>query len=192
MIRSPLIVALGASTGGPQALQSILSSLPRTFPAVIFVIQHMPIGFTEPFARRLANQVALPVKECREDGEVVQSGHIYIAQSGVHLGLTEDQEGLRIFFPKEPELAFHKPSIDVFFRSLITLLPTHEVRAALLTGMGRDGARGLRELREKGGITAVQAEQDCVVFGMPKAALAAFATDTVLTLPELAAWIRVT
>ncbi|MCY0901930.1 MAG: CheB methylesterase domain-containing protein [Firmicutes bacterium] len=188
MQRLPKILALGASTGGPQAVETILGLMGRPIRQAIFVIQHMPLGFTDPFARRLQRTLGLDVRECVVDGDVVEEGVVYVARSGRHLTLRKTPRGLQTRLSDAPESALHKPSIDVFLSSLASLLPDVSVRAAILTGMGHDGARGLRELRDKGGITAVQAELDCVVYGMPKAALAQHGATDALTLQELSIW----
>lgn len=186
--RFPQLLAFGASTGGPQAVETILGLMRRPLRQAVFVIQHMPLGFTDPFAKRLQRTLELDVRECVIDGDVVVEGVVYVARSGRHLTLRKTPRGLQTRFSDLPETALHKPSIDVFLSSLALLLPDVTVRAAILTGMGHDGALGLRELRDKGGITAVQAELDCVVYGMPKAALAQHGATDALTLQELSAW----
>lgn len=186
--RCPRILAFGASTGGPQAVATILGLMRRPLNQAIIVVQHMPLGFTASFADRLRRTLDLDVRECKEDGEVIAENRVYVASGGKHLTLLRSQSRIVVRLSDEPADLLHKPSIDILLASLAQLRPEVQVKAALLTGMGRDGARGLRELRDKGGITAVQAEVDCVVYGMPKAALASHAASISLSLEEMAVW----
>lgn len=164
----PRLIAIGASTGGPRAIQTVLENLPQDLTSMVFIVQHMPTGFTKSFADRLKQVTGHMVSETI-DRETALPGHVYVAKGGVHLTLQEVEKGIQILHSAEPSNSLHKPSIDIFLYSFAQLFGTK--RAVILTGMGADGAKGLREVRIKGGITAVENEKDCVVYGMPKAAV---------------------
>jgi two-component system chemotaxis response regulator CheB len=182
--RSVEIVAIGASTGGPAALAAILASLPRDLPVPIVVVQHISPGFEPGLARWLAASSRLQVIVA-DGGEPLAPGHIYLAADGRHLGVAKG----RILASDEPPIEGFRPSATHLFRSVARELGA---RAAgfILTGMGRDGAAGLLELRAAGAYTAAQSAASSVVFGMPKAALDAGATDVELDLDEIAGEIR--
>lgn len=176
------VLALGASTGGPRALASILFSLPVDFPAGVVVAQHMPPGFTRTLAERLDRKSQLEVREA-EDGDRVQPGVVLIGVGGRQLTVRRSGRELVVRVPSEPGHLLHRPSVDVLFRSVAEIVGSRAV-GVVLTGMGQDGAEGLQAIREAGGRTLAEAEESAVIFGMPKAA-AAWA-ERVLPLDQLA------
>ena len=163
------IVAIGVSTGGPQSLQFVLSKLPQDFPGCIVVVQHMPEGFTEMFARRLNECSSLTVKEA-QSGDMLQAGRVLICPGSRHLKVKRLPLGDVAVLSDEPRVNGHRPSADVLFKSVAEEFGTHGV-GVIMTGMGDDGANGLGAIRGAGGMTIAQSEQSCVVFGMPKAAI---------------------
>lgn len=173
------ILAIGASTGGPKAVMSIVRTLPATLDAMVFVVQHISSGFAKGFAQWLNVECQLPV-HLAEDGASPKTGEILVAPNDCQMAL----ERGRIALTDEPPVNCCKPSIDVFFNSL-SLEHGAQTVAVLLTGMGKDGAQGLSDLRERGGRTIVQDEKSCVVFGMPKAAIALNAADEILPLNDI-------
>jgi two-component system chemotaxis response regulator CheB len=183
-------VLIGASTGGPPALQRILEQLETPFPAPIVIVQHMPSGFTEAFAKRLDG--ILPFRVCEpEHGEILEQGTVYIAPADYHLVLENDGDDLVAVRRKRPDHLGHRPSVDVLFQSAAALARQGcRFLAALLTGMGRDGAQGLAELASAGAYTITQNESTCVVYGMPKAAQELGAACEVLPLPAIATRIN--
>jgi two-component system, chemotaxis family, protein-glutamate methylesterase/glutaminase len=176
------IIAIGASTGGPQALEQLLVPLPATTPGIV-ITQHMPSPFTRAFAQRLDGLGQLRVHEA-EGGEAIEPGHAYIAPGGRHLVVKREARGLVTQVLDAPLVNRHRPSVDVLFRS-IARLGLAEVVAFLLTGMGDDGAKGLLELRQAGAKTWAQSEESCVVYGMPKEAVALGAAMDVRPLEDL-------
>ncbi len=177
----PPLLALGASAGGPAALAAILSHLPADLPAALLVVQHVDVAFAPGLARWLARQTALPVR-LAEDGNAPCPGQVYLAPGGAHLVL--DAGGCLRVVPAAPGQP--APSVDRFLRSLLPYA-AQVAAAGLLTGMGRDGAAGLLELRVRGVPTFVQDQATATVYGMPKAALELGAADEVLPLPAIAA-----
>ncbi|HWI41472.1 MAG TPA: chemotaxis-specific protein-glutamate methyltransferase CheB [Verrucomicrobiae bacterium] len=173
------ILAIGASTGGPKAVLSIMRALPAGFPATVFVVQHIANGFAGGFTQWLNRECSLPVRMATE-GEKVAPGVALVAPDNRHMHL----EGGRIRLSDGAAVNCCRPSIDVFFRSLAEESPEKTV-AVLLTGMGRDGADGMRLLRDRGAATIVQDEETSAVFGMPKAAIAMNAADHVLPLGNI-------
>ena len=164
----PKLIAIDASTGGPKAVQTVLENLPSDITSMVFIVQHMPENFTKSFAERLKQVTGHRVAES-VDREMAKPGHVYVAKGGTHLLLRDLEGQIQVLHAAEPADVLHRPSIDVFLYSFAGLAGTK--RAAILTGMGADGAKGLHDLRVKGGITAVENEEDCVVYGMPKAAV---------------------
>jgi two-component system chemotaxis response regulator CheB len=183
----PPIVALGASTGGTQALRTVLGSLRPEAPALL-IVQHMPPGFTRAFAERLDQESALKIREA-QDGDRVEPGHALVAPGDMHLRLREDLRGYFAEVTAGPLVSRHRPSVDVLFRSVAELAGPHAV-GVLLTGMGDDGAEGLLAMRRAGAETLVQDEATSVVFGMPKEAIRRGATEHVLPLPAISEAIR--
>lgn len=164
------IVALGTSTGGPRALQSIIPALPNEINASLVVVQHMPQGFTKSLANRLNSMSHLVVKE-GEDGELIRRGYCYIAPGGYHMTLDEVSiNKVYIRLNKEKPVSGHRPSVDVLMESVAKIKYLKKI-GVILTGMGSDGSYGIKLIKENNGYTIAQDEKSCVVFGMPKAAI---------------------
>jgi two-component system, chemotaxis family, protein-glutamate methylesterase/glutaminase len=163
------VIAVGVSTGGPQALQYVFSQLPADFPGTILVVQHMPEGFTEMFARRMDEICAIRVKEA-QSGDVLMAGRALICPGSRHLKVKRLPLGDVAVLSDEPRVNGHRPSVDVLFKSLAEEFGPKGV-AVLMTGMGEDGAQGLGVVKAAGGMTIAQNEESCVVYGMPKAAI---------------------
>jgi len=176
------VIALGASTGGTQALASIMQVLPRDCPPVL-VVQHLPAPFTTAFARHLDAITEMTVVE-GEDNLPVTRGMAIVAPAGRHMMLDRSVQGLRVLLSDDPPVCFSRPSVDVLFLS-IARARLGAVRAALLTGMGRDGAQGLLALRRGGARTFAQDEESSVVYGMPGAAVLLGAAEQVVPISEL-------
>jgi two-component system chemotaxis response regulator CheB len=179
----PPLIALGASTGGTEALRHILTALPATMPPIVMV-QHMPAGFTTAFAARLDAQSALTVREA-QDGLPLQPGHAYLAAGDRHLSVIWRNGRYVQRIIDAPRISRHRPSVDVLFRSVAAAAGAAGL-GVLLTGMGDDGAQGLLDMRTLGGVTLTQDEATCVVYGMPRAAMAKGASMASLPLPKIA------
>jgi len=179
----PPLLAIGASTGGTEALKVVLGQLPRDCPPVL-VTQHMPPVFTRSFAARLDALCQIGVKEA-EDGELLGNGMAYVAPGDAHLMVVWQGGRYRCRLSQGVEVNRHRPSVDVLFRSV-----ANEAGAAamgvILTGMGKDGAIGLKATRDAGGYTLAQDEASCVVYGMPREAVALGAAEEVLDLAQIA------
>jgi two-component system chemotaxis response regulator CheB len=163
------VVALGVSTGGPQALEYLLSQLPADFPGAIAVVQHMPEGFTEMFARRLDELSPLRVKEA-QSGDLLEPGRVLICPGSRHMKVKRLPMGDVVVLGDEGRVNGHRPSVDVLFYSVAEEFRSQAV-GVLMTGMGDDGAEGLGAIKNVGGMTIAQNEESCVVYGMPKAAI---------------------
>jgi len=183
-LRQCELCVIGASTGGPPAIQRLLERLPARFPIPIVVVQHMPAGFTEAFARRLDSVSRLQVREAVE-GMRLSPGVAVVAPGGRHLRLSS---GLAVVLATEPSEARHIPSIDVTMRAAARSRPGR-VLGILLTGMGEDGADGMVTIRAGGGVTIAESEVSCVVYGMPRAAWERGGVCRLLPLAELAEWL---
>jgi two-component system chemotaxis response regulator CheB len=182
------IVLIGISTGGPPALTRLVPALPRDLAAPVFIVQHMPPLFTGPLAASLSGKSLLPVKEAA-DGEVARNGSVYLAPGGRHMKIVKGQKGeIVIRLTDDAPERNCRPSVDYLFRSAALQFPGQSI-AAVLTGMGDDGTLGLRLLKREGCISIAQDEASCVVFGMPKEAIAAGVVDSVLPLDSIAAAI---
>jgi len=177
------IILIGASTGGTEAIRELLSGLPADTPPIL-IAQHMPAGFTKSFADRLNKYCKLAVKEA-EDGERVLPGHAYIAPGSHHLLLKRNGAGYVTALSDGPPVNRHKPSVEVLFRSGADAAGP-QVLGVMLTGMGRDGAQAMRDMRDAGAYNIVQDEASSVVFGMPREAIAAGAAHEVAPLSEIA------
>ncbi|RLB88917.1 MAG: chemotaxis response regulator protein-glutamate methylesterase [Deltaproteobacteria bacterium] len=176
------IVVIGQSTGGPNTILEILPFLPEDLGAPVIVIQHMPGSFTPSFAQRLNNNCALPFKEA-ERGDIIEPGHGYLAPGDTHLLLAPrgtNKPGALIRLSPKPEDTLHKPSVDVTMMSVLDLFGGPNIVAVLLTGMGADGADAMAAIRQSGGHTIAESEETCVVFGMPKEAIARGGAEFVL------------
>ncbi len=176
------IVAVGASTGGTQALQDVLTALPADAPGIA-IVQHMPEHFTRAFADRLNSLCAMEVKEA-EDGDTLAPGRVLIAPGNRHMVLRRSGATYFVQVKDGPLVSRHRPSVDVLFRSAARYAGRNAV-GVLLTGMGSDGAEGLLEMRKAGAETVAQDEQSCVVFGMPKEAIALGAATHVSPLGQM-------
>ena len=174
---------IGSSTGGPVAVQEILTTLPANMPPIV-VVQHMPKGFTKPFAERLNKFSALEIREATH-GELLTPGKVLIAPAANHLRVAKNGAQLLVEVARGPEVCYHKPSVEVLFESAAEVVGKNAM-AVILTGMGSDGAGGMKSLRDKGAYTVAQDEASCVVFGMPKEAIAAGGACDVLPLSSIA------
>jgi two-component system chemotaxis response regulator CheB len=182
--RSPLaIIALGISTGGPKALQDILPVLPVDTPAPILVVQHMPCGFTAPFAQRLNNLCAVSVCEAAH-GETVVPGIVYIAPAGSHLTVERLSSRTLICLSDKPENQLHTPSVDVMMQSVASAFGPLAM-GIIMTGMGSDGAQGMSAIHREGGLTVGQDERSCAVYGMPRACAEMRILDRVVPLSQI-------
>jgi two-component system chemotaxis response regulator CheB len=180
------IIALGASTGGTQALADVLSMLPEDVPGIVMV-QHIPPGFSKSFAARLDRTSAIEVREARE-GEVVRPGTALLAPGDKHLEVRWFRDHYRVHLHDGAPVEHQRPSVDVLFHSLTPHAGPH-VTAALLTGMGRDGAAGMKELHDLGACTLAQDAESSVVYGMARKAVELDAVDSVVPLDNMAAAI---
>jgi len=176
------IVCIGISTGGTEALLEVLEVLPPDCPGIL-IVQHMPQGFTAAFARRLDSVCQINVKEA-EDGETVQPGCAYIAPGARHMLLQRTGLRYHIAVKDGPPVSRHRPSADVLFRSAAQYAGRNAL-GIIMTGMGDDGARGLLEMRKLGASTRAQDEESCVVFGMPKEAVACGAVEKIVPLGQI-------
>jgi two-component system chemotaxis response regulator CheB len=180
------VVAIGASTGGTEALKKVLTKLPVDIPGII-VVQHMPEGFTKAFAKRLDELCQVRVKEA-ENGDTVQQGQVLIAPGNKHTLLQRSGARYYVEVKDGPLVCRHRPSVDVLFRSTARYAGKNAT-GIIMTGMGDDGAKGLLEMKEAGAKTIAQNEESCVVFGMPQVAIKLGAVDEIVPLAELAARI---
>ena len=179
------LCVIGASTGGPMALHQIMERIPAGFPMPIAIVQHMPAGFTGPFAERLSRLSRLQVSEAVE-GDRLRSGRVLVAPAGRHLRITSR---LTVALEPEPADAKHIPSVAVTMNSADRARPGR-VLGILLTGMGQDGAEGMATIRASGGFTIGESEATCVVYGMPRAAEMRGAVECMLPLPEIVSFLE--
>ncbi|WP_186118060.1 protein-glutamate methylesterase/protein-glutamine glutaminase [Burkholderia gladioli] len=182
LVSTEKLLIVGASTGGTEAIRELLVPLPPDAPAVL-IAQHMPPGFTKSFAQRLNTLCRIAVKEA-EHGERVLPGHAYIAPGHAHLLLARSGANYLAHLSDEPPVNRHRPSVDVLFRSAALHAGKNAI-GVILTGMGRDGAAGLLEMKRAGAHTFAQDEASCVVFGMPREAIALGGADEVVPLNEM-------
>jgi two-component system chemotaxis response regulator CheB len=180
------IVCIGASTGGTESLREVLTALPVTSPGIV-IVQHMPELFTAAFARRLDSMSEIEIKEA-QDGDAVLPGRALIAPGNRHLLLQRSGARYHVAVKDGPLVSRHRPSVDVLFRSAAQYAASNAV-GIIMTGMGDDGAKGLLEMKKAGAYTIAQDEESCVVFGMPKEAIALGAAEKVFPLDRLAAEI---
>ena len=178
------VLVIGASTGGPHALSDIIPKLHRNFPLAVLIVQHMPLGFTKPFSERLAWCGSIAIKEAANN-DLIGSGQALLAPTGYHMivnqgkGKQGNNKYGRIRLTKKPKVNFVRPSIDVTMSSVAETYKD-KVIGVLLSGMGKDGAKGLKAIKDHGGATIVQDELTSVVFGMPKAAIELGIVDSVV------------
>lgn len=178
-------IAIGISTGGPEALRQILPSITIDLPIVI--VQHMPEGFTKDFAQSLSKMMihtGYTVEEA-ENGEIIESKKIYIAKGNYHLSISKEHENFVLHLNQDPPVNNHRPSVDYLFSSLFKNIEQNCFIAIIMTGMGKDGAYYLKKLHDRGVFTIAQDEESSIVYGMPKVALDYGAVDIVLSLKEI-------
>jgi two-component system, chemotaxis family, protein-glutamate methylesterase/glutaminase len=181
---SPVIVALGTSTGGPKALQEILPMFPADLSVPILIVQHMPLGFTAPFAQRLNSLCSLTICEAQH-GQRIQPGVAYIAPAGQHMTVRRRSgSSTMICLDSHPEKSLHIPSVDVMMKSVATAYGNLAL-GVILTGMGSDGAEGMQAIHRQGGLTIGQDEAGCAVYGMPRACAERGILSRVLPLSEI-------
>lgn len=176
------IIAIGASTGGTEAIREVLTHLPADCPAIV-ITQHMPPGFTTSFATRLNGLCQIKVKEA-EHGERILPGHAYIAPGGKQFAIARSGANYVAVVDDAPPVNRHKPSVEVLFRSVAACAGRNAI-GIMLTGMGADGAVAMREMKDAGSYNYVQDEASCIVFGMPREAIARGAADEVLPLTQI-------
>ena len=176
------IVAMGTSTGGTQALEAVLTALPRVCPGIV-IVQHMPEKFTASFAARLNSLSQIEVREAKNNDRILP-GLALIAPGGKHMMVTRSGAFYHVQVIDGPLVNRHRPSVDVLFRS-VAKFAGRNATGIIMTGMGDDGARGLKEILDAGGATVAQDEATCVVFGMPKEAIKLNAAQRILPLQEI-------
>jgi two-component system chemotaxis response regulator CheB len=177
------VIALGISTGGPNALEYMLAQIPAEFPAAILVVQHMPAGFTETFAKRLNEACNLDVKEA-QSGDLIAAGRVLVCPGDRHMRVRRMPLGDVVVLSDDPKVNGHRPSVDVLFRSVAQEFGADSV-GLLMTGMGEDGAEGLGTMKAAGAFTIAQDEASSVVFGMPRAAIERGYANRVVSLEAL-------
>jgi two-component system, chemotaxis family, protein-glutamate methylesterase/glutaminase len=177
------VIAVGASTGGTEALRVFLAALPTDCPPVV-IVQHMPEFFTRAFAERLNKECAIQIAEAR-DGDRLQNGQALIAPGNHHMLINRSGDEFIVQVADGPLVSRHRPSVDVLFRS-VSIAVGKKAVGVIMTGMGDDGAEGLAEMKEAGAVTIAQDEASCVVFGMPKEAIDRGAVDVVMPLEQIA------
>ena len=183
----PAILAIGTSTGGPKALQDVLSQLPAQLPTGILIVQHMPVGFTAQFAERL-NHVC-PMTVCESKGEeTIEPGTVYIAPAGLHMTVSRDGSRYRTQLGQSPAGTRHTPSVDVLMHSVASVFG-NQAMGVILTGMGSDGAQGMKAIRDAGGWTVGQDAESCAVYGMPRSAAEINALSRIAPLHQIASEI---
>lgn len=178
------LVSIGVSTGGPPAVQKVLSALPADFPVPILIAQHMPAAFTAPFSRRLDNSCEISVKEA-VSGEQLKPGVAYVAPGGQHIRLEVKLSTMTVAISDKPTEALYRPSASILHESVGKALGRRAL-GIQLTGMGSDGLEGIRVLKEKGGKALAQSDATCVVYGMPKAIVDAGLADEIVDIDDMA------
>lgn len=179
------IIVIGTSTGGPRALQTVLTGLPETIDAPILVVQHMPSGFTKSLADRLNSLCRIQVKEA-EDGELIQKGVAYIAPGGFHLKVRKVGMSIVVLLDQSELRSGHRPSVDVLFESVSEITDFAKI-AVIMTGMGMDGSSGIIKLNQTGPLKAIaESQKTSIVFGMPKAAIATNLIDSIEDVETIA------
>ena len=181
---SKKLVAIGTSTGGPQALQAVITRLPGNLPCGVVIVQHMPAGFTKSLAERLDSISAISVKEAEND-EIIKDGQVYIAPGNYHMRVAPAGVGARkIVLSQEPPVGNHRPAVNVLFDSVAQF--RKDLVSVIMTGMGCDGCEGMKKIKANGGYCIAQDENSCVVYGMPKAVVDAGLSDEVRPLTQIA------
>ncbi len=177
------VIAVGSSTGGTEALKVFLTQLPANAPGIVMV-QHMPANFTTAFAERLNDLCQIEVKEA-EDGDVVRPGRALLAPGNFHMVMRRSGARYLVSVKSGPMIHYQRPAVDPLFRSVARYVGANAI-GVILTGMGADGARGMREMKDAGAVNFAQDEASCVVYGMPKEAVKAGGVDHVVSLKEIA------
>lgn len=178
------VVAIGTSTGGPTALQTVLSKLPKNFPVPVVVAQHMPAGFTAPLAARLNGLCQVNVKEV-EDGESLKAGTVYIGVAGKQFQVSRNRNELTALVnTQSPISTLYKPSVDVMFMSLAKEVGAG-VLGVVMTGMGNDGMNGMKDLKAQGAFAIAESEKTCIVYGMPRSIVEAGLVDRIESLTDI-------
>ncbi|XZE18201.1 protein-glutamate methylesterase/protein-glutamine glutaminase [Pirellulaceae bacterium SH449] len=180
-------VVIGTSTGGPVALREIIPKLPTTLGVPVFVVQHMPPKYTQSLAERLGEASQIPIHEAA-NGMVVEAGHVYLAQGGLHMGLGLQNRRPVITTTSDPPEHNCRPAVDYTLRAVGQIYGGN-VLVVILTGMGRDGTEGCRQIKRMGGTVLAQHPEGCTVFGMPKSVVEEDLADRVIPLEKMAAWI---
>jgi len=181
------IIAIGVSTGGPNALQYLLSQIPADFPAAVVIVQHMPEGFTDMFARRLDECCALDIQEAKS-GDLLIAGRVLICPGNRHMMVRRMPRGEMVVLSESQPINGHRPSVDVLFHSVAQEFGLTAV-GIIMTGMGEDGAEGLGAIKAAGGMTIAQSEETCIVSGMPRAAILKGFANKVLPLEGLGSYL---
>jgi two-component system chemotaxis response regulator CheB len=181
------VIAIGISTGGPNALQFLLSQMPPDFPSTILIVQHMPEGFTEMFARRLDECCALDVQEARS-GDLLTAGRVLLCPGNRHMTVRRMPRGDIVVLNDNAPVNGHRPSVDVLFNSVAQEFGLLAV-GVLMTGMGEDGAAGLGAIKSAAGMTIAQSEESCVVSGMPRAAITRGYANRIVSLDGMATYL---
>lgn len=178
------IVVIGISTGGPQALRYMIPKFPKDFPVPIAIVIHMPVGYTELFAQKLNELSQLEVLEAKE-GELVEAGKVFIAPAGKHLTFFKNNDKIYTHLDTRPFDTLHKPSVDVLFTSASEIYG-NRVLGVVMTGMGNDGLKGAKAIKEKGGVIFTESQESCVVYGMPRSVEEAGLSDKSISLYNMA------
>lgn len=179
------VVVIGISTGGPQALRYLIPQLPADFPAPVLIVLHMPVGYTALFADKLAEISKIKVREA-QDGDLLEAGTVIVAQAGRHLVIKRNARGQKqIRLVAEPVDKPHRPSVDVLFKSVSEIYRSRTL-AIVMTGMGDDGKEGAAWIKAQGGKVITEAEESCVIYGMPRSVVEAGLSDLSASLPCMA------
>jgi two-component system chemotaxis response regulator CheB len=182
------IIAIGTSTGGPRALQEVVPLIPGNIDASVVIVQHMPPGFTKSLAERLDTMSRIRVKEA-EDGDVLKAGWAFLAPGDLHLKVTKQNGQFVIKLDNSERVSGHRPSVDAMMDSIVEASSRNTI-GVIMTGMGADGAAGMKKLRDNGGFVIAQNEESCVVYGMPKSAIKLDGVDKVVDLSNIAVEIQ--
>lgn len=174
-------IVIGASTGGPKAIYSVITKIPANIEVPIFIVQHMPVGFTKAFAERLNSNSSIEVVEAR-DGETYKKNKAYVAPGGFHMEIAGDG---KIYLNSKPTIWGVRPAVDFLFKSASQVFKD-KILSVVLTGMGKDGAEGTEVIKKNGGITIAEDKSTCVIYGMPKMAYETGAVDFVIPLDKIA------
>ncbi|MFV8827170.1 protein-glutamate methylesterase/protein-glutamine glutaminase [Alkalihalobacterium sp. APHAB7] len=178
------LIAIGTSTGGPKALQHVLTKIPASIDAPILIVQHMPPGFTKSLANRLNTLCHIEVKEA-EDGEIIKNGVAYVAPGGFHLTVKKAGTALVVQLNQLPPRKGHRPSVDVMYESLADI-PNYSILSVIMTGMGADGSEGLVKLKKHADSYSIaESEDSCIVYGMPRSAIKTNHVDEIVHLQNI-------